>query len=74
MKSVWESEHYCVHRHANNFDGFVRFVLSRQRPPGEAVATLTYWDAMGQFMLELNEDEVSLILLDILVREAKRHL
>jgi hypothetical protein len=68
MKRTWKGATYETQLTSDNSDGWVALELQRA---GVLVARVVFWDAEGQFSLELSIGELPLAIVEELIAEAK---
>ena len=66
------SSHYTTRPVQDDQEGWIGLELSRTSGGHtEAVARILFWDAEGQFALEMNAAELPLVIVEELIAEAK---
>jgi len=72
MKKVWAGWEYTTTTARDNVEGWVALEMTRRKgATGERAARVVFWDAEGQFSLELIVRELPLSIVEELIGEAK---
>lgn len=72
MMKRWANAQYTTSVEQNNEEGWVAVVLSRQvGSVVQRVGRVVFWDADGQFALEMSVAELPLGIVEELIAEAK---
>jgi hypothetical protein len=73
MDFQWADSTYATKRVEDGRDGFIGLELYRTARDGQTsrVATIVFWDAMGQFFLETLGTDLPLEVVERLIAEAR---
>jgi hypothetical protein len=75
MKKSWGGAEYTTNLVSDNAAGWVALELHRRAQASSVVAArVVFWDAQGQFSLEVPVDEVPLVIVEELIAEAKSRI
>ncbi len=73
MKKTWAGIEYTTEVESDNAGGSIALRLHRSaRGSVVTAARVVYWDAAGQFFLEMSVDELPVDIVEELIAEAKR--
>lgn len=73
MRRKWGSAEYATTLTSDNNEGWIAMELhATVQGKSTRVARVVFWDADGQFSLELSAKELPLVIVEELIVEAKR--
>lgn len=71
----WANMEYVSSLTSDDEEGWTALELTRRDGNrAERVARVVFWDAIGQFMLEMFTDEIPVTVIEQLIAEAKREI
>jgi hypothetical protein len=72
MRKFWAGYEYSTAQASSNAEGWTAVEMTRQKDgQNEMVARVVFWDAEGQFSLEMLVRELPVSIIDWLIREAQ---
>jgi hypothetical protein len=75
MKTMWKGAEYATRLASDNHAGWVALELHKVEKEHEVLAArVVFWDAEGQFSLQVRVDEVPLTIVEELIAEAKAQI
>ena len=75
MRKMWKGFEYTTVLASNDDEGWIALELHRTEKRRDVlVARIVFWDAEGQFSLEVRVDEVPLAIVEELIAEAKARI
>ena len=75
MKKTWNGAEYLTQLVSDNDEGWIALELHRtEKWRSVLAARVVFWDAVGQFSLEVLVDELPLNIVEELIAEAKERI
>ena len=72
MKKLWAGWEYITTTASDHTEGWTALEMTRRKGASvERVARVVFWDAEGQFSLEMLVRELPLVVVDELIAEAR---
>jgi hypothetical protein len=75
MRKIWKGFEYATVLASDDEEGWIALELHRTANGQDVLAArIVFWDAEGQFSLEVRVDEVPLTIVEELIAEAKARI